>query len=132
MGTSETEAKVMEQKKKTQKACTSHESKKQDEGRSQTDSRRFGFNEAAERPGHRTASADGPPSVAAEGRRRQRDAARRPRQRESVSQREGRRLSPQQRAKTKDNLGPWPRSQSAADRKSVVPKAAWRTDRGRK
>lgn len=34
----------------------------------------------------------------------------------------GRRLSAQQRAKTKDNLGRLPRSQSALDRKSVVPK----------
>lgn len=34
----------------------------------------------------------------------------------------GHRLSAQQRAKTKDNLGHLPRSQSALDRKSVVPK----------
>lgn len=44
----------------------------------------------------------------------------------------GRRLSPQQRAKTKDNLGLRPRFQSAADRKSVVPKVARQNDRGRK
>lgn len=44
----------------------------------------------------------------------------------------GRRLSPQQRAKTKDNLGLWPRFQSELDRKSVVPKVARQNYQGRK